>query len=88
MLCLAPFFGCVTAAHQRPAGRSLLSSEQGLVAPCREEPSEQMGQESALLSVGLEDELIMQPVGWHTSLQPPLPVAGVQKSRGKRCLAG
>lgn len=47
-----------------------------------------MGQESASLSVGLEDELIMQPVGWHTSLQPPLPVAGVQKSRGKRCLAG
>lgn len=33
------------------------------MAPCREEPSEQMGQGSASLSVGLGDELIMQPAG-------------------------
>lgn len=74
-LCLFPFFGfavCVSGAispgsvaHQqlRRAFAALFTNgAPGAVQ------WEQMGQGSTLLSVGLEDELIIQPVACHTSL--------------------
>lgn len=55
-------------AHQRSTGCLQLSSKTAFLEPCREELSEQMGQESTLFSVGLESELIIQPVVCHTGL--------------------